>query len=77
MKRGDPCKTRMRVYWDGYWWRVFEITQPGQYISRHGDARFLKWSNAMLHANGCVRRDRALCQQTTRNTTKEKSWDKV
>lgn len=79
MKLGDPCKTRMKVHWDGYWWRVFELAQPGQQVSRHYDARFTQWRSAMAHANGCARRDLALClKEQRKNTTREgTSWATV
>lgn len=79
MKRGDPCKTRMKVHWDGYWWRVFELAQPGQRSSRHPDARFTKWKSAMQVAHGTAQRDRALClKEQRKNTTREgTSWATV
>lgn len=61
MRHGDPCKTRMKVHWDGHWWRVFEIAQPGQDVSRHPDVRFASWKFAMALANDAARRDRQLC----------------
>lgn len=61
MSSGDPCLTRMKVHWDGYWWRVFEIAQPGQRSSRHPDARFNKWTSAQALANFIAHHDRALC----------------
>lgn len=61
MSHGDPCKTRMKVHWDGYWWRVFELAQPGQRSSHHPDARFTKWASAQMFADGCARRDKNLC----------------
>lgn len=65
MKRGDPCKTRMKVHWDGYWWRAFELAQPGQQVSRHPDARFTKWASAQMFADGAARSDRIKCARAT------------
>lgn len=59
---GDPCLTRMRILcedWrdDGLRWRVFELAQLDQRISRHGDLRFRTWAEAVAFAQDGIARD--------------------
>lgn len=58
MKHGDPRKTRMKVHWDGTRWRVFELVQPGQDISTHGDYMFRDWDSAIDSATMSASKDR-------------------
>lgn len=57
VRAGNPCQTRMRVIRDRVRWRVFELAQEGQTVSRHGDYQFSTWALAMSYAHGCVERD--------------------
>lgn len=63
MSYGDPCRTRMKVHYDGYWWRVFELAQRGQTASLHPDSRWLSWKTAMSVANSAVLADREKCRK--------------
>ena len=56
---GDPCKTRMRVRSEnwGQRYRVFEIAQFGQRVSRHGDIYLTTWLDAMDYALWCIDND--------------------
>ena len=57
---GDPCRTRMKIMWDRSrkMWRVFELAQVGQTISRHGDIWVGHWNTARNTALGWIESDR-------------------
>lgn len=64
---GDPCKRRFKVMRchtrrSGARWRVFELAQPGQSISKYEDLYFLEWHRAMNYANACAAAARNACE---------------